>query len=293
METILITGAAGTLGSQLVKYAAKHTDCSVIAADIDKSRIPALPNIAAISNDELFALSSLEIDTIINCAFARGNVPSALVSALLFNERLISKIKEFNPKTIINISSQGLYKSLEPGQFASEESEIEPYDLYAFAKFAQERLFSSNFGNAVTNIRMASLSANARFLTFFVESVIQEKALSITAPYQYVSFLDISDAVEGILKLSKVPAETRKRIYNLGTEKQYSILEIAQMVNKIGQRLGYHEVALNVSDNGKQNAIVMDCSKMKSDTGWKPQIQMEDMIKSIYKSMEAKANARH
>jgi nucleoside-diphosphate-sugar epimerase len=282
MKTILITGAAGLLGSNLINFTVCHPDCRIIAADIDKCKIPIGSHVTAISNDELFVVNSLEIDTVINCAFARGNVVPALVSALSFNEKLILKLKELGAKSILNISSQGLYKSLEPGQFASEDSEIEPYDQYAFAKFAQERLFTSHFGEKVTNIRMASLSANARFLAFFVDSVIQGKDLSITAPYQYVSFLDVLDAAEGIIKLTGLPTDARKSVYNLGSEKQYSILEIARMTNRIGQELGYRDVEINVCDNGKQSAIVMDCSKIKHDTGWAPKIQMEDMIKSLF-----------
>ena len=108
MKTILITGAAGFLGSHLIKQSTYHPDCNVIAADIDKNKILAASNVTTISNDELFLIDSLEIDTVINCAFARGNIVSALVSALRFNERLISKLKALGAKSIINISSQGL-----------------------------------------------------------------------------------------------------------------------------------------------------------------------------------------
>lgn len=282
MKNVLIAGAAGYLGSHLVRSALNCPDCNVIAADIDKSKIPSVSNVTAISNEELFCAKSLEIDTVINCAFARGNVVPALVSALSFNEKLILKLKELGAKSILNISSQGLYKSLEPGQFASEDSEIEPYDQYAFAKFAQERLFTSHFGEKVTNIRMASLSANARFLVFFVDSVIHGRDITVTAPNQYVSFLDVHDAVKGIWKICELPEDRREAVYNLGSGEQYSILQIAELTKTIGAELGYPSIEIKVEDSGKVSAAGMDPSLLRRDTGWKAEITIDAIIRSLF-----------
>lgn len=282
MKNVLITGAAGLLGSNIVERMIDRHNYNVIASDIDKSRIPKGSNIKSMSNDELFQTELLEINTVINCAFARGNNVSALVSALWFNEKLIFKLKEIGAKSILNISSQGLYKSLGPGQLASEDSEIEPYDLYAFAKFAQERQFTSNFAEKVTNIRMASLINNARFLLYFIERVVEGKDIVITAPNQYVSMLDARDAAEGIINLCDLPIEKRKQVYNLGTGEQYSILQIAEAVRRIGFLHGYSKTMIRIDDQGKCSAAGMSASRIKKETGWSPRHSLDSTINDLF-----------
>ena len=93
---ILITGAAGYLGSHLVSELASRDSCEIIAVDNRKDAIPKGRNINSLSIDELFKLDSLSVDTVINCAFARGNKAAGLVSALNYTENLILKLKEFS-----------------------------------------------------------------------------------------------------------------------------------------------------------------------------------------------------
>ena len=280
MRTLLITGAAGYLGSHLVRCAAEHTDYTVLAADMDKSKIPEGANVTALSNEELFQ-SALSCDIAVNCAFSRGNDVAGLVSALNFNERLVLKMKEGN-YPVINISSQGLYKPLEVGKFADEGGEIRPVDMYALGKFAQERLFTSNLGDRVTNIRMASLAANARFLVFFVDSVIQGRDITVTAPNQYASLLDVNDAVAGIFKVCDLPEEKRKAVYNLGTGKQYSILRLAELVNEAGVEMGFSPVKIHVEDKGVAVAAGMDASRLMKDTCWRPEIDIKITVRRLF-----------
>ena len=145
------------------------------------------------------------------------------------------------------------------GEFANEDSIIEPGDMYSLAKYAQERLLTSNFPGKITNIRMASLAGNARFLVFFVDSMMAGKAVTVTAPDQIVSFMDVHDAVSGILKVCDLQLERRQSVYNLGSGKQYSILKLAQLVRDIGVKYGYPEMVITVEDNGKCSAAGVNC----------------------------------
>lgn len=283
MKTILIIGAAGYLGSNIVKALAGNMENHIIAADISKNNIPSGDNVTGYSNDELFNLSSLAVDTIINCAFARGNAVSALVTALDFNEKLILGLKNIRFNTLLNISSQGIYKpSQVPNLLSSENSPIEPFDKYALAKYAQEKLFTTSFPEKTTNIRMASLCANAGFLVHFVDCVIKGNEITVTAPNQFVSIIDVTDAVTGILAISKLPENIRKPVYNLGTGKQYSILQIAETVNRIGKDYGYNQVNISVVDEDKCIAVGMDPTLLEEDTGWKPLKDISTMVCDVF-----------
>ena len=101
-----------------------------------------------------------------------------------------------------------------------------------------------------TNIRMASLSTNARFLDFFVDSVIAHKDITITAPNQYASIMDVNDAVAGILAIENLSANDRALIYNLGPGVQHSILEYAETAKNTGITYGFSPVRIEIEDKG-------------------------------------------
>lgn len=281
MKKVLLVGAAGCLGKNLLNVLS-NSGYYVVASDISKYGIPIMQNVEAISNDELFRKAEFKADVLINCAFARGNDVKELASALNFNEKLIQHIKKFEINAIINISSQGIYKSLAPGEFANEESEIVPNDMYSLSKYAQELLFTSNFGKKVTNVRMASLSSNARFMHFFVDNVINGKDIIVSAPSQYVSILDVRDASLGILQICNLPDEKRKDIYNLGNGQQFSILQIAQIIRDVGKEYGYNNNSIRVENRGKSTAVGMDVTKLRNDTDWEAKISVYEMIKELF-----------
>ena len=67
-----------------------------------------------------------------------------------------------------------------------ENGIVEPNTAYGLSKWAVENMLKLGCKKSYTNIRMASLSANARFLDFFVDSVISvdrniTKFLNMTA----------------------------------------------------------------------------------------------------------------
>ena len=131
---------------------------------------------------------------------------------------------------------------------------------------------------------MASLSANARFLDFFVDCVIANNGIRVTAPRQFASIMDVSDAVEGILSVEEISLSQRELIYNLGPEVQYSILDYAKMVNVVGKSLGYASKDILVDDSGKEFSICMDCSRLRRHTKWTCRIDGETMIRKLFEN---------
>jgi nucleoside-diphosphate-sugar epimerase len=49
-----------------------------------------------------------------------------------------------------------------------------------------------------------------------------------------------------------------------------------------GQVFGFSPVALTMTDNDKDFAICMDCSRLKSKTGWEPTVPAEMMIDKMF-----------
>jgi nucleoside-diphosphate-sugar epimerase len=288
MKTILVTGATGFLGQSVVNELLKNEANNVIAiGGRPEDKVNPLPENARLRLfllEDLFEKPFADVDTVINCAFARSNDAELLAQAFDFTERLIKRLENLKVKSVINLSSQGVYKRLDIGELSTEESPVVPVDLYSMSKYAAERMFSVSSIPNITNVRLASLMMPQRFLYFFVQKALKEEPFTVTAPNQYAALLDVSDAAAGLAALTSLSAEKRCRTYNLGTGTQYSLLEYAESVRRIGAQFGL-DVRFDVADNGTVVCAGMDCSKLMKDTGWQPRIMKDDMISMLFKSM--------
>lgn len=288
MKTILITGASGFLGYHLVLELLKNDQFHVIAIGgrpEDKANpLPEHPRLKVYPLDSLFEEEWENIDTAVNCAFARSNDSKLLAGAFDFTEKAIRLFEKCKVKSVVNISSQGVYQRLPVGELSNEESPIEPIDLYSMAKYASEKMFRLSTIPHVTNVRLASLYMPQRFLHFFIQKAKNGEKFTVTAPNQYAALLDVTDAASGLAAIASFAPESRAKVYNLGVSTQYSLLEYAESVKAIGNTFGYN-VQFDVADNGTTVCAGMDCSKLMNDTEWKPVILKDEMISNLFKSL--------
>ena len=286
MKTILVTGASGFLGHHLVAELLKRGDTKVFAIlgrPEDKANtLPESSNISVFPSSALFETDFGHIDTLIHTAFSRGENLPGLTRSIEFTEQIIEKVNSEDIDSIINISSQGIYKGLKPGEKIDEAGFIEPNTAYGLAKWAVENMLKLGCKKSYTNIRMASLSSNARFLDFFVDSIIAGKDITVTAPNQYSSIMDVADAVTGILAIEALDIRKRESIYNLGPNVQYSILDYAESANEIGKTMGYKPITIKVEDKGADFSICMDCSKLETLNNWKSKVTKTIMLQNMF-----------
>lgn len=284
----MVTGATGFLGQSVVKELLNNDAFEVVAiGGRPEDKAPPLlshPKLQLFHLEELFLYAFSDIDTVINCAFARSNDAALLAQAFDFTEKLIKRLEVLKVQSVINISSQGVYQRLPMGELSNEQSPIIPVDLYSMSKYATEKLFVVSAIPYVSNVRLASLMMPQRFLYSFVQKALSNEPFTITAPNQYAALLDVEDAASGLVALTSLLPEKRSKTYNLGIGTQYSLLEYAESVRSIGLELGY-KVAFDVVDNGSKVCAGMDCTKLMKETGWKPLVKKDDMIYKLYKTL--------
>ena len=286
MRTILVTGASGFLGHFVVKELLKKPEFEIVAIGgrpEDKvNPLPESPRLRFYNLDKLFTEDFTNVETVINCAFARSNDAQQLAGAIAFTEQAIERFVAIGVKSVINISSQGVYERLPKGELSKEDSPILPIDLYSMVKYSVESMFHVSAIPYTTNVRLASLMMPQRFLYFFVKKAKAGESFTVTAPKQYAALLDVKDAASGLAAIANLAPEKRAMTYNLGIGRQYSLLEYAEAVKTVGEKLGYN-VSFEVSDNGTEVCAGMDCQLIMKDCNWYPKVSKEDMILKIFK----------
>lgn len=282
MMTVLVTGTSGLVGSHVIKHLAEK-NCRIIAA-VRASKIDEykpLTDVEMVTDEAIFDGGLKGVDSVVNCAFSRSNKTEELTAAVNFTQNLIEGLLKSGVKNVINISSQGVYKRLPVGELSTEDSPIEPIDLYSMTKYAVEKMFELSALSRVTNIRLASINMKQRFLYRFVQSVKEESKIYLNSPQVYASLLDVEDAAEGLALLALTDPAGWKPVYNLSTGLQHSLAQYAEMVKTVGERLGYRSKIV-IDDNGIAGTAGSDSSLLRTDIGWKPAVTNEMMIEKMF-----------
>jgi len=282
MKTILVTGVTGFLGRHVVEELLRH-DCHIIAAVRPSQQDTYIPmdSVTVIPNSAIFDGHLPKVDVGIHCAFSRSNNPLDLEDGVTYTQHLIAGLEQSTIGALLHISSQGVYKRLPMGQLSKEESPIEPIDLYSQTKWRCEQMFLHSRLPHVCNIRLSSLNMKQRFTYKFVEAVKNGRAITLNSPHAYASILDVRDAASALTQMAFSEPEQWDTTYNLGTGKQESLLQWAQVVQRIGIELGY-PARIEMSDNGNTNSAGMSIDKLQALIPWEPKYTLEDMVREMY-----------
>jgi nucleoside-diphosphate-sugar epimerase len=292
-STILVSGAGGFLGENLINRLSCLTNYKIIALSSQKYKLNHMfhGNINFVCFDtedwKNGKISFDTVDVLINCAFARTSEGKELANSLDFTNKFILDAVRKGVGGVVNISSQSVYSQQRKFP-ATEKSSIIPESLYGMAKYSIEILISNICTSAnvpFTNIRLASLVGigfNLRLTTKFIRNVINGDAIKIIGGQQVISYMDVMDAADGITALLSIDTENWKQTYNLGVEEFYTILEIANMIKEIATQYISLPVKVELEDKDVYLNSSMDCTQFYEDVHWKPKYNMESIIKKQF-----------
>lgn len=302
--TVMVTGAGGFLGAELIKQLIDNTNTNIIALTSKTKKL----NRKFISNNKITINSFNDlyddninwphINIVIHLAFARSQEGRLLANSLNITKDLMILAYKREIEGFINISSQGVYGQSNKPMW-KETTKVDPDSLYALAKYSSELLLSciKKFSSIhyVTNIRLPGLTGGKEGLkpeivSRFVNNVIRGKPIHIVGGHQIFSNMDVRDAASGIIALLKVPFEKWDNIYNLGHEKRYSIMEIAEVVKKVAPKYTKNEVIIEIEEKDIYLNSGMDSTLFYETTGWKPKYDLEATVESIFDYFIKKEN---
>lgn len=296
-KTVLITGACGYLGQNLIKQLIKENEFELWIFDLDKGKLKETFNA---KTENIFDKSDLEhgriqlgnIDILLHLGFARPHrTTEEIANSLKFTAELFTRAVTHHVPAIINISSQSVYSKFST-QLQTEKTPVAPFNPYAQAKYATELILNSlkTINNQLhySSLRLASLAGGANgleevdFLSKFVRNAIKGESINIIDGTQRMELLDIRDAVNAIIIMLKSNSEFWKPVYNLGSGQIESLIVIARKVNQLA--ICYNDgkcSEIKIEDREINMNFGMNSSLFCNDMKWQSEYDLDKTIVSL------------
>jgi dTDP-glucose 4,6-dehydratase len=303
---LLVTGAAGFIGSNFVRYwLERHPDDTVVAYDLltyagNRASLADLDDrIAFVQGDigdrELAerTLREHELDTVINFA-AESHNSLAVVDPGLFartnvlgTQLLLEAARAVGLERFHHISTCEVYGdlALDTDEVFTEDSPYRPRTPYNASKAAADhyvRAYHETFGVPVTITNCSNNYGPFQFpekvVPLFATNALDDEPLPLYASTQnkreWLHVLDHCSAIELVLQRGRV-GET----YLVGSGVEATVEEIADRVlDALGKPQSLKTI---VPDRpGHDRRYLLDSSKLRTELGWEPTFDFDDGLRA-------------
>ena len=310
---ILVTGAAGFIGSKLMSELQKRGDtvvgvdnfndyydvrlkearCRAFGLDVIKMDIA---DKAAV--DQLFAAE--HFDKVVNLAAQAGvrysitNPYAYLQSNLVGFLNILEACRNFGVKHLVYASSSSVYGMNAKVPYSEDDKVDNPVSLYAATKKSNELMahaYCKLYGIAMTGLR---------FFTVYgpwgrpdMSPMLFARAISAGEPIKVFNhgdmirdFTYIDDIVEGTIGcVDQVPGPNENglpyRVYNIGCSNPVKLMDfISEIESAMGREAQKVFLPMQPGDVYQTNA---DTSKLEAEIGYKPHVRLHEGITEFAK----------
>jgi len=300
---LLVTGAAGFIGSNFVRYWVEHhPDDSVVALDAltyagVRENVEGLPGVTFAHTDigDTDAVEALlrdnSVDAVVNFAAESHNSLAIVDPARFFRtnvlgtQGLCEAAKRAGLARFHHVSTCEVYGdlALDTDEVFTEESPYRPRTPYNASKAGGDHVVRAyhetwNLPITITNCanNYGALQFPEKVIPYFTTLALQDQPLPMYASTEnrreWIHAIDHCRAIDLILR-DGVVGET----YHVGTGVEKSVMEIA---DTILSHLGKPDSLKTIVPDrpGHDRRYVLDWSKIQRELGWEPTIAWDQGI---------------
>jgi len=305
---VLVTGGAGSIGSNLVKELLKRGGRVILLDDLSSGFIGNLPKSQSLEfvkgsvlDDEILGnIFARDIEFVFHLAanFANQNSVDHPFRDLTINAGGTVKILEHSRslrsrQRVVIISSSCVYGHCDG--IIAEEAKTKPQTPYAISKLMSEdysHFYFRFYGLPIVVLRyFNSYGPGERpgeyrnVIPNFLKLAMEGKSLPITGTGEESrSFTFVDDIVEGTVRAAIVD-ESIGETFNLGSHFEIKVSDLARKINRLtGNESGFHLVGRRKWDN--INRRPMSFEKAKRILGYQPTIGLDEGLRRSYAWMK-------
>ena len=301
---ILVTGGAGFIGSNFIRYIfAQHPDYRIInldrltyagnldnLSDVEKNPRYGFVKGDICDQDLVTSLVKEKVDAIINFA-AETHVDRSLYDPRIFIETnvlgtqvLAESALKYKIKKFVQISTDEVYGSLGSKGLFTEQSPLLPNSPYSASKAGADLLIRSylrSFGLPAIITRCCNNYGPYQFpeklIPLFISNAVTDQSLPIYGDGLYVrDWIYVEDhcsAIDVILHRGEIG-----EIYNISSNVEMTNLEITHLILKNLKKP--ESLIKHVKDRpAHDRRYALDSSKIRKELGWKPSFSFEQGMK--------------
>jgi dTDP-glucose 4,6-dehydratase len=299
---ILVTGAAGFIGSNFVHYwAAEHPEDTVVAFDLltyagNRANLDDLEGTVEFVQGDIadekevtHVLGEYLIDVVVNFAAESHNSLAVLEPTRFFRtnvlgtQTLLEAARMITLQRFHHVSTCEVYGDMaldDPGAF-TEESPYRPRTPYNASKAGADHVVRAYFETYGVPVTISNCSNNygpyqfpEKLVPLFVTNALDDRALPMYASTgnrrEWLHVVDHCRAIEQIL-LQGREGET----YNVGSGDEASIEEIADRILTLLDKPA--SLKTIVPDRPSHDRrYLLDSQKIRSELGWSPTVPLDE-----------------
>lgn len=311
----LVTGGAGFIGSHLIDRLIEHGDEVTVIDDFSSGRIKNLEKVldkiefheGSILDKSLVDKLASNCDQIIHLAASVGvfniiNKPlESLKNNLTGTEIVLESANKFK-KPMLMASTSEIYGKNNKVPLSEEDDRIVGHPLlsrwsYSEAKAIDESLAYFYYLEHQLPIRIVrffntvgprQVGNYGMVLPRFVEAALSNQPLLVYGSGRQIRcFCHVSDVVQALLLILKSD-KSLGQVFNVGSNHQISIMDLANRIITItGSKSLIKKIAYEKAyTEGFEDMLlrVPDISKINRELGWKPEKNLDQIIKDVAES---------
>lgn len=301
---LLVTGGAGFIGSNFVRYMLdKYPDYKIVNYDL-LTYAGNLENLKDVENHPCYTfvkgdinnrqlvdhiIKQYKIDVIVNFA-AESHVDRSISDPDVFvrtnvlgTQALLDVAKDNHIKKYVQISTDEVYGTLGETGYFTEETPLAPNSPYSASKAGGDLLVRAYYETYGLNVNITRCFNNygpfqfpEKLIPLMITNALEGKELPIYGNGENIrDWLHVKDhctAIDLVIHKGK-PGE----VYNIGGHNERTNNEV---VHLIVEKLGVSKALIKyVADRpGHDRRYAMDPKKIMTELGWKPQYTFETGI---------------